>query len=152
MGQLNVQIRKLHSMAQLPIRSMGGSAGYDLHAFLLTETGRETKRVVPPRNVVAIPCGIALLPPAGCTTLICSRSGLATKGLMVANAPGVIDPDYTGEIQVLLFNGGFESYYVQHGDRIAQFIILPLRVFPLLEVDSLPETERGDAGFGSTGR
>lgn len=150
-AKLSIEIHKLDERASLPLRSTAESAGYDIHAFLLTETGRASKRLIPPRNVVSIPTGIALRPPHGCAALVCSRSGLALKGVFVANAPGVIDPDYTGEIRILLFNGGFESYYVEHEQRIAQILVLPLRLFPLLEVASLPDTPRGDRGFGSTG-
>jgi len=83
--------------------------------------------------------------------MVVSRSGLAGIGVFVTNAPGIIDPDYRGEIKVLLYNGGFQAHYVQHGDRIAQLIIAPFVPATCREVQLLTETARGEAGFGSTG-
>lgn len=74
------------------------------------------------------------------------------RTLIVLNAPGIIDPDYRGEIMVLLYNGGHQSQYVEHGDRVGQMILLPFQPFGLQEITELEATERGDKGFGSTGR
>lgn len=83
--------------------------------------------------------------------MVVSRSGLALRGIFVTNAPGILDPDYRGEIEVLLYNGGHEAHYVKHGDRIAQLIFAPFTPASVREVEALSETERGAKGFGSTG-
>jgi len=83
--------------------------------------------------------------------MVCSRSGLASRGIFVANAPGIVDPDYTGEIKVILFNGSQEPHYVRQGDRIAQVLIIPFFEPGFAEVDRFPPTERGERGFGSSG-
>ena len=101
-----------------------------------------------------IPTGWSIRPPDGFVTLILSRSGLAAANpcLFVANSPGLIDPDFTGEIQILLFNGGFNAAYIEHGQRIAQLIFIRQERFPFSEVETLPQTDRGEKGFGSSGR
>lgn len=147
----SLQIMRLSPEAKLPIRSTQESAGYDIHAFIRTGLGSASHRMVPPNTTIAIPTGLAVRPPPNHVVLVCSRSGLAMKSIFVANAPGVIDPDYTGELQILLFNGGFESYQVQHENRIAQLLVVPLTLFPLKEVMSVPQTGRGGKGIGSTG-
>src|SRR5262249_50907264 len=129
------------------------AAGLDLFAFLLDRDGRPSKSLIPGHTVKAIPTGIACKPPSGHVGLVCSRSGLAKERcLFVANAPGVVDPDYTGEIQVLLFNGGPGAQYIEHEQRVAQLLVVALPTFTVLVVDEMPYTERGTAGFGSTGR
>lgn len=146
--------KRLHPEASAPFRAYGSeSVGWDLAACLISDTGRENTRVVPPHATVAIPTGLALRPPPDHAILVCSRSGLAKHSVFVANAPGVIDPGYTGEIQVLLFNGSMEPYYVKHGHRIAQALVAPIAVTTFLqEVEVLPETSRGGRGFGSSGQ
>jgi dUTP pyrophosphatase len=104
------------------------------------------------RQTILIPTGIAARPPDGYVILCCSRSSYARHSILVANSPGVIDPDYTGEIQVLLYNGGFEPYFVEHEHRIAQLLVVPLANFAIKEVGRLPTTERGELAFGSTGK
>lgn len=149
----NLKFQKLHPDVKLPARQTEGSVGYDVHAFLLTESGRPNTLVLPPRTTRNVPTGLLIEPPESRPVFVCSRSGLAAKSIWVANAPGIIDPDYRGELQILLYNGGFESYYVKHEDRIAQ-LFLPT-VFPvaIVEVSEiLPATQRGAQGFGSTGR
>lgn len=108
-------------------------------------------RMIPTGLVVA---RFAERPRMSTAILVCSRSGLATKGIFVANAPGVIDPDYRGEIKVILFNGSPEVHWVQHNDRIAQVLVMPVlspdwkeAPYDLRE----DQTTRGAAGFGSTG-
>lgn len=138
--------------ALLPMRSTEGAVGYDLFAYAISETGRSNKIVVPPRDTRLIRCGVCIELPPGLWAGVYSRSGLAKKSLFVANAPGVIDPDYRGEIGVLLYNGGYESYYVQHEDRIAQLVFHEV-VHPIIvEAQALSPTERGASGYGSTGR
>jgi dUTP pyrophosphatase len=146
-----IQILKLRPDAQLPTKATSGSIGYDIRAYLVSESGHPTKRLLPPRVTTSIPTGIALKAPTGRVLLICSRGGLAQRSIFVPNAPGIVDEDYTGEIFVLLYNGSFESHWVEHGQRIAQIMVIPLCIAALSEVSNLSPTERGDRGFGSTG-
>lgn len=146
-------VKRLHPEAKLPTRATPQSIGLDLYALLLTETGRPNTALVPPRTSKIIRTGWAVKPEAGYAVFVCSRSGLAYKEcLFVTNSPGVIDPDYRGEIMVLLYNGGHESYYVKHEDRIAQLVLLPCKAHDVALAEELNPTQRGDAGFGSTGR
>jgi len=150
-GNLLLEVLRLSPKANLPIRAYGESAAWDLHAHLLNDAGRPFTVTLAPHSTRVVGTGLALRAPSGCLILICSRSGLATRSIFVANAPGVVDPDYTGEIRVALYNGGMEPHYVKHGDRIAQALVLPLCVCDILEVKSFPTTERGERGFGSSG-
>lgn len=139
--------------AHLPSRATAESVGYDLYAWAISESGRPNKLLIPPRNVRAIPTGITVLPPAGYSFLVASRSGMAKeRAIFVANSPGVVDPDYRGEIMVLLYNGGHETQYIQHGDRVGQLILIPWKPFDMEVISKLDETPRGEGGFGSTGR
>lgn len=147
-----LQVKRLHPAVKLPTHGTPNSIGYDLRAFLLSETGRPNTSLVPPRTTKIIPTGLVVVPPDGHAVFVCSRSGLATSSLFVTNSPGVIDPDYRGELQVLLYNGGHDAYYVRHEDRIAQFVLLPTLVEEMTEVGELSPTARGEAKFGSTGR
>lgn len=137
--------------ARDPLRAYEQSAGYDLHAYLKNDAGRAMTATIAPHTTKLIGTGLALRPPYGYLLLICSRSGLAARGVFVANAPGVVDPDYIGEIKVALFNGGLEPLYVKHEDRIAQAIMVPFATPLLRTVSSFPPTARGEHGFGSTG-
>ncbi len=99
-----------------------------------------------------MPTGIAIALPEGYEAQVRPRSGLAVKqGLTVLNAPGTIDADYRGEVQVLLINHGGEAVEIARGTRIAQMVIAPVTRATLHEVESLDETRRGTGGFGSTG-
>ena len=149
---MNLEIRYLREGVTPPWRAHPDDAALDISACLLTESGRELTTVISPRTTKNIPTGIALRPPPGFVILVCSRSGLAGNSLFVANSPGVVDPGYTGEIRVLLYNGGLEPYYLKHGDRIGQILLTHFHTFPLRTVESFPITERGEQGFGSTGR
>lgn len=145
---LQLKIKKVRENAILPVRATDGSAGMDLHAWL------EEPLTVAPGERVRIPTGIAIgLPSAETVALVFARSGLAIKhGLTLSNCVGVIDSDYTGELQVGMINQGTESYTVQPDERIAQLVILPVLTPELVETDTLEETARGAGGFGSTGR
>lgn len=148
-----LEILRKHPQALLPRRATSRSVGLDLHAFLLTESGRPNTAILSPRSTRMIPTGLIVRPPEGHAVFVCSRSGLAAeRSIFVTNAPGVVDPDFRGEICVLLYNGGFESYYVKHEDRIGQLVVLPCPVMPFTEVTEMDLTERGEAGWGSTGR
>ena len=147
-----LKIFRKDKRARLPERAKTDSVGLDVFAFLLTESGRPTTRAVHQRGVTPVPTGLILQPSPGYYAQCCSRSGLAAKGIFVANAPGIIDPDYSGELIVLLFNGSFETHYVAHEHRVAQILLLPLPHCDILELDSAPaHVGRGEAGFGSTG-
>ena len=139
-----VKFMKLDSGAVIPTRATPGSACFDLHAFDAVYLGRTDTRVVS--------TGIGIMIPAGHVGLVCSRSGLAAKGVCVLNAPGVIDEDYTGEIRVILHNSrGSGPYEVAKGDRVAQLMVVPLPNVNFEVVDYLPNLGRGSAGLGSTG-
>jgi dUTP pyrophosphatase len=130
-----------------PKYATSGSAGMDLHACIAEPV------VVSPGARVRIPTGLALqFPDADVVGLVYARSGLAWRhGLGLPNGVGVIDSDYTGELQVLLANFGSERYTVHPGDRIAQIVFAPVFAATLQRTASLVETKRGSAGFGSTG-
>jgi len=122
-----------------------GSAGCDLHSTEDCIVRASDRRVV---NT-----GLRLELPSGYQAQVCSRSGLAAKyGIMVLNAPGIIDQDFTGEIKVILFNSGKEDFIVKKGDRIAQLVFSQVFQAIFQKSEEMPETVRGDGGFGSTGR
>lgn len=146
-----LRFKKRHLDAILPRRWSEHSVGYDVHAFCLTENGRPNKRLVPPHSTTLVDTGLLIEPPAGHFIMVCSRSGLAKNSIFVANAPGIIDPDYRGEIKILIYNGGFQSHYIQHGDRIAQLVVVAAIPIMVKEVETLSTTGRGENGFGSTG-
>ena len=123
-----------------------GAAGLDL------ASAADAPIELAPGGRVAVPTGLAFAIPHGFEGQVRPRSGLARKfGVTVANAPGTIDSDYRGEVQVLLVNLGAEPYTVQPGDRIAQLVIAPVSIAELEETASLDETVRGAGGFGHTG-
>jgi dUTP pyrophosphatase len=102
---------------------------------------------------MAIPTGLRIAIPEGFEAQVRPRSGLALRhGILIPNAPGTIDSDYRGEIQVILMNAGEADFEIARGDRIAQLVIAPVVRPDWVEVDSLDETDRGDGGFGHTGR
>ena len=140
----------------LPSYATAGSAGMDLRAcidepFYIPGQVQMKHGTWAPRLV---PTGLAIaLPGPEYVALVFARSGLATKhGVALANGVGVIDSDYRGEIKVALFNHGWEDYLVQPGERIAQLVVLPAAQAKILVTDDLDETERGNGGFGSTGK
>lgn len=148
-----LQILRKHPESRLPVRATPGSVGLDLYACLWSEDGRPNRMLIPPQSSRVVPTGLVVKPPEGYTVFVCSRSGMAYENcLFVANSPGIVDPDYRGELGVLLYNGGHESRHVVHGDRVGQMIILPCTPTMFEEVTALDPTERGEAGFGSTGR
>ena len=143
-----LKIKKVREGAMVPVRATEGSAGMDLHAWL------EQPLTVAPGERVRIPTGIAIgLPSAETVALIFARSGLAIKhGLTLSNCVGVIDSDYTGEVQVGMINQSDVPYTVQPGERIAQLVVMPVLLPTVEETDELDKTARGEGGFGSTGR
>jgi dUTP pyrophosphatase len=140
-----LEIRLVHPDAVPPARTRSGDAGYDLRA---------TERVsIPQEGRRRVGTGIALALPEGVAGLVTPRSGLANDhGLTLLNAPGLIDPNYRGEIKVILHNTGDRRYTVEVGDRIAQLLLVPYWAPEIEIVDELSATERGSSGFGSSGR
>lgn len=143
-----LKIKLLNEKAALPARASDGAAGYDLRACL------DAPMTLKKGEIFAVPTGIAIeLPSKEYVAMLCARSGLAIKhGITLANAVGIIDSDYRGEIKVGLINLGSEEFVINPGERIAQMLIMPVSL-PEIEIsDDLSETERGSGGFGSTGR
>lgn len=147
-----LQVFKIHPDAQLPFRALPESIGYDISAYLKTQEDRPSTKMLAAQSTTTLSCGLVVLAPPGYCLLVCSRSGLAMRGVFVANAPGIIDPDYVGELKVLLCNTSWEPIHVRHEDRIAQLLVIPRPLTPSVEeIGLLPETNRGAKGFGSTG-
>lgn len=145
---MQLPIKKLHPNAILPTYGSAGAAGADLYALIEGDPV-----VINPGETVMIHTGLAMAIPEGYVGLNFARSGLASKrGLAPANKVGVIDSDYRGELMVALHNHGKVPQTVENGDRIAQFLIMPVITADFVETDTLDDTERGAGGFGSTGK
>ncbi|MBI3703000.1 MAG: dUTP diphosphatase [Rhizobiales bacterium] len=150
MSNIDVDVLRLPHGNDLPLPSYQSehAAGLDL----LAAVPAASPLTLAPGARALVPTGIAIALPAGTEAQVRPRSGLAVKhGLTVLNAPGTIDADYRGEIQVLLVNLGSEPVSITRGMRIAQLVIAPVSRAQLREVASLDETPRGIGGFGSTG-
>lgn len=145
---ISLSVKKVRPGAVLPRRATSGSAGMDLCACL------DAAVTLLPGQRTIIPTGLAFaLPDAGCAIFIYARSGLGIRhGITLSNGVGVIDSDYRGEVCVGLCNLGDEAYTLQPGERIAQMVVAPVFIPQLVECDTLDETDRGEGGFGSTGR
>ncbi len=144
---IKVLIKKLDSKAKLPSYKTDGSSGMDLMAF----TNNIIK--IAPNSSALIPTGLSVAIPKDCEIQIRPRSGLAiNSNISVLNTPGTIDSDYRGELKVILFNHGKKEFVVNHNDRIAQMVLMPILKIEFEEVKILPETFRGTGGFGSTGK
>lgn len=142
-----VNIKKLNPAAIIPTSGSKQSAGYDLHACL------DSPVKIRAHETEKIGTGLSVEIPEGYFGAIFARSGLASKnGIRPANCVGVCDCDYRGEYIVPLHNDTDEDYTVNHGDRIAQLIVLPYLTIEFNEVSDLSETTRGIQGFGSTGK
>lgn len=147
-GPLQVLVRRLPEGRDLPLprRATPHASGFDLRARL------ERPLILEPGQRALVPTGIVVALPPGFEAQVRPRSGLALKqGLTLANSPGTVDADYRGEVGVLLVNLGQEPVTVRRGDRIAQLVPQRVPEATLIEVESLPETERGPGGFGHTG-
>jgi dUTP pyrophosphatase len=150
MSRLDIRIMRLPNGADLPLPAYQSehAAGLDL----LAAVPADAALVIAPGRFVAVPTGIALALPSGAEAQVRPRSGFAIKnGVTVLNAPGTIDADYRGEVQVLLINHGPDPFTVTRGMRIAQLVIAPIARARLVEVTELDETRRGAGGHGSTG-
>lgn len=153
---ITLKVKKLSETAQIPTKQHSDDAAFDIYADMPTSTLYGTCEAgvveIPPHCTAKIPTGIALEIPHGYYAAVYARSGVATKrGLRPCQGTGVVDAGYRGQIFVPLHNDSTNTQYVRHGERIAQFTILPVPVVNLLEVDELNETARGNGGFGSTG-
>jgi dUTP pyrophosphatase len=141
---IEVAIKKLRPDAIVPARAYAGDAGLDLSAC--------ERVALAPGERVLVPTGLAVAIPEGYAGYVQPRSGLAAKhGISIVNAPGLVDSGYRGELLVNLVNtDAREPFVVEPGMRIAQLVILELPEIELVEVDELPESERGVRGFGSS--
>ena len=144
---VKILIKKLNSKVKLPKYKTDGSSGMDLMAFL------DKPISIMPQKSGLIPTGLSIAIPDNTEVQIRPRSGLAAKNhISVLNTPGTVDSDYRGELKVILYNHGSEEFIVNNDDRIAQMILVPIIKATFEEVENLPETIRGDGGFGSTGK
>ena len=144
---VKVLIKKLNPAVKLPKYETSGASGVDLTAFI--EEAIDLK----PKESFLIPTGLSVAFSEDFEIQIRPRSGLAAKNnISVLNTPGTIDSDYRGEIKVILFNHGKSDFLINNKDRIAQMILTPVIKMDLEETDDLPETIRGEGGFGSTGK
>jgi dUTP pyrophosphatase len=136
----------------LPTYETAGAAGADLRANL-PESERAGGIALAPMERRIVPTGLRIEIPEGYEAQIRPRSGLALKhGISLPNTPGTIDSDYRGSVGILLINLGTDPFLIRHGDRIAQMIVAPVKRAVFEEVRTLVETQRGESGFGSTGR
>jgi dUTP pyrophosphatase len=147
LGSLAVDLpfRRLDSSVSLPVRAREGDAGLDLAANIDV--------TVEPGERAMVPTGLAVAIPPGHAGLVLPRSGLASRhGLTLANAPGLIDAGYRGEVTVAVVNlDPKEPFEIRRGDRIAQLVVVPFAEVDPIEVPDLPQSARGTGGFGSTG-
>ena len=144
---IKVNVKKLNPAAVMPTCGSACAAGYDLYACL------EAPVTIEPHKNEKIGTGLSLELPDGYFGAVFARSGLAAKHcIRPSNCVGVCDSDYRGEYMVFMHNDSEEPYTINPGDRIAQLVIMPYLSVEFQETDTLSETGRGSAGFGSTGR
>ena len=144
---VKILIKKTNRKVITPKYKTDGSSGVDLSAFLDKEV------VIKPNSSELIPTGLQVAIPEELEIQIRPRSGLAAKeSIGVLNSPGTIDSDYRGELKIILFNHSNKDFIINNGDRIAQMVLVPILKMEFEEVDSLPDTVRGQGGFGSTGK
>lgn len=141
---MKIPVLRLDFALPLPKHQQEGDAGVDLYAREDTKIGAGEWKLVP--------TGVAMAVPEGYVGLVAPRSGLALRsGIGVVNGPGVLDSGYRGELKVILINHGQEEVTLERGERIAQLVVVPAAELELVEVDELPDSGRGEGGFGSTG-
>ena len=144
---VKVLIKKLNPSVHLPSYKTDGASGMDLMANIEKSINLE------PGKSCLVPTGLSIAFPDQYEIQIRPRSGLAAKNnISVLNTPGTIDSDYRGELKVILFNHGNENFIINNNDRIAQMVLAPIIKMELEETNKLPESFRGDGGFGSTGK
>jgi dUTP pyrophosphatase len=146
MEPVRVRVKRVGNVrVELPRAMTAGAVGMDLPAAL------EAPLVLAPGARTLVPCGFAIAIPRGYEGQVRPRSGLALRqGLSIPNSPGTIDPDYRGEVAVLLINLSADPVTIEPGQRIAQLVICPVAQCVLDQVDELDETPRGEGGFGHT--
>jgi dUTP pyrophosphatase len=143
----NVLIKKLNPNVVLPTYKTNGASGMDLMAFI------EEPIKISPNSSHLVPTGLSMAFSEDYEVQIRPRSGLAAKSsVTVLNTPGTIDSDYRGEIKIILFNHGKVDFVINNKDRVAQMILTPVVKMEFEETDDLPDTLRGEGGFGSTGK
>ena len=146
MNKINLKIKRISKLAQLPTYATEGAAGMDLYA------ANEEPITLAPLERKLVPLGFTMELPTGYEAQIRPRSGMAIKrGITLSNCVGTVDEDYRGEVCVGLVNLSREDYTIQAGDRIAQMVVAPVTKAVITEADELAETVRGEGGFGSTG-
>ena len=144
---VKVLIKKLNPGVEIPVYKTSGASGMDLMAFI------EGSIKIAPNSSYLVPTGLSVAFSDDYEVQIRPRSGLAAKNnITVLNTPGTIDSDYRGEIKIILFNHGKDDFIINNKDRVAQMILTPVIKMELQETDSLPDTLRGEGGFGSTGK
>ena len=144
---VKVLIKKLNPSVQLPSYKTNGASGMDLMAFIEKPINLE------PGKSCLVPTGLSVAFPIEYEIQIRPRSGLAAKNnISVLNTPGTIDSDYRGEIKIILFNHGDGNFIINNNDRVAQMVLTPIIKMELQETNELPESIRGEEGFGSTGK
>ncbi len=144
---VKVLIKRLHKAVKLPEYKSDGASGIDLMAFV------KDSIKVKPQTSTLIPTGISLAFSNNYEIQIRPRSGLALRNnISVLNTPGTVDSDYRGEIKVIIYNHGNEDFVINNGDRIAQMVLSPVIKINFEETNNLPDTVRGQGGFGSTGK
>ena len=142
-----VLIKRLNPKVEIPAYKTSGASGMDLMAFI------DQPIKIAPKSSHLVPTGLSIALSEDYEVQIRPRSGLAAKNnITVLNSPGTIDSDYRGEIKIILFNHGNEEFIINNKDRVAQMILTPVIKMNLEEVDNLPDSIRGEGGFGSTGK
>ena len=144
---VKVLIKRLSPEVNLPSYKTSGASGMDLMAFI------KEPITLKPNSSCLVPTGLSVAFSKDFEIQIRPRSGLAAKNsISILNTPGTIDSDYRGELKVILFNHSNNDFLINNKDRIAQMILTPVIKMSLEETDDLPETIRGEGGFGSTGK
>ena len=144
---VKVLVKKLNSLAKLPSYKTDGASGMDLMACIEKPISLE------PGKSCLIPTGLSVAFSEKYEIQIRPRSGLAAKNnISVLNTPGTIDSDYRGELKIILFNHGNENFIINNNDRVAQMVLTPIIKIELEETNELPDSTRGEGGFGSTGK
>jgi len=149
MTRVQVAVRRLPHAADLPLPryQTSDAAGMDLPAAITDPV------TIPPSERALIPTGLVIAVPRGFEAQVRPRSGLAWRhGITLPNSPGTIDSDFRGEVQIIVLNTGRESFTIRRGDRIAQMVLAPVVQAEWVEQDDLEQTDRGEGGFGHTGK
>ena len=144
---VKILVKKSNPTIELPSYKTNGASGMDLMAWI------DNPIILKPGTSCLVPTGISVAFPQEYEIQVRPRSGLAAKNnISVLNTPGTIDSDYRGEIKIILFNHGNKNFIINNKDRIAQMVLTPIIKMELEETKELPESIRGEQGFGSTGK